>query len=138
MYPRPPQDVDVLAVLDFQIPCYRPESPTLYLRRSLTKDICEGRERGLRDTGRRGRRLPRNPDREVTDGHSISAREEKMQKVKSELCSTSVCDYFECPTFLKIVLSFPGEVCRQVHRDHYPYRPSISGHCRRHPRKFCY
>ena len=77
----------------------------------------------------------RSPDREVTDGHSISAREEKMQKVKSELCSTSACDYFECPTFLKIVLSFPGEVCRQVHRDHYPYRPSISGHCRRHPRK---
>ena len=80
----------------------------------------------------------RNPDREVTDGHSISAREEKMQKVKSELYSTSACDYFECPTFLKIVLSFPGEVCRQVHRDHYPYRPSISGRCRRHPRKLCY
>ena len=27
---RPPQDVDVLAVLDFEIPCLRPEIPALY------------------------------------------------------------------------------------------------------------
>ena len=27
---RAPQDVDVLAVLDFQILCFRPESPVLY------------------------------------------------------------------------------------------------------------
>ena len=33
---RPPQEVDVFAVLDFQIPCYRPESPTLYRKSLLT------------------------------------------------------------------------------------------------------
>ena len=27
---RPPQDVDVLAVLDFQIPCFCPETPGFY------------------------------------------------------------------------------------------------------------
>ena len=31
----PPQDVDVFAVLDFQIPCFRPEIPALYLRSLL-------------------------------------------------------------------------------------------------------
>ena len=61
-----------------------------------------------------------------------------MQKVKSELCSTSVCDYFGCPTFLKIFQSFQEAVCQLVRRDHCPYRPSISGRCRRHPRKSCY
>ena len=33
---RPPQDVDVLAVLDFKIPCFHPETPALYLRSLLT------------------------------------------------------------------------------------------------------
>ena len=33
---RPPQDVDVIAVLDFQIPCFRPETPALYPRSLLT------------------------------------------------------------------------------------------------------
>ena len=33
---RPPQDVDVLAVLDFQNPCYRPETPGFYPRCLLT------------------------------------------------------------------------------------------------------
>ena len=61
-----------------------------------------------------------------------------MQKVKSELCSTSVCDYFQCPTFLKIFQSFQEGVGQLVRRDHCPYRPSISGRCRRHPRKVCY
>ena len=28
---RPQQDVDVLTVLDFQIPCFRPENPAFYL-----------------------------------------------------------------------------------------------------------
>ena len=34
---RPPQDVDVLAVLDFQIPYSRPEPPNFYPRCLLTK-----------------------------------------------------------------------------------------------------
>ena len=42
---RPLQDVAVLAVLDFQIPCNRPESPTLYLRSTLTNH--EGHERKI-------------------------------------------------------------------------------------------
>ena len=42
---RPPQDVDVLAVLDFQIPCFRPETPALYIRSLLTN--LEGRGRKL-------------------------------------------------------------------------------------------
>ena len=42
---RPPQYVDVLAVLDFQIPCFRPETPGFYPRCLLTKH--EGHERKL-------------------------------------------------------------------------------------------
>ena len=49
---RPPQDVDVLAVLDFQIPCYRPESPTLYLRSAHWDDLKDG-NRDFKDPGRR-------------------------------------------------------------------------------------
>ena len=41
----PPQVVDVLAVLDFQIPFFRPEPPALYPR-SLPADD-EGHERKL-------------------------------------------------------------------------------------------
>jgi len=33
---RPPQDVDVLAVLDFQIPCFRPDTSSLHPRSLLT------------------------------------------------------------------------------------------------------
>ena len=36
---RPPQEVDVLAVLDFQIPCSRPETPGFYDRTSIP-DVC--------------------------------------------------------------------------------------------------
>ena len=57
-----------------------------------------------------------------------------MQKVKSELCNTSACDCFEYPTFLKIVWSSREEVCLLDHQDRCPYRPSISDHCRRHPK----
>ena len=38
---RPPQDVDVLAVLDFQILCFRPETPILYPISLLTKKVKE-------------------------------------------------------------------------------------------------
>ena len=48
---RPPQDVDVLAVLDFPIPCFCPETPGYY------KDGNEG----LKDPGRRGLRRPEEP-----------------------------------------------------------------------------
>jgi len=69
---RPPQDVDVLAVLDFQIPCFRPETPVLYPRRLLTNHEghvrklgrprrAEGREQGYKYPGRRGRRRPEEP-----------------------------------------------------------------------------
>ena len=34
---RLPQDVDVLAVLDFQIPCFRSETPGFYSRCLLIK-----------------------------------------------------------------------------------------------------
>ena len=34
---RPPQNVDVRAILDFKFPCSRPESPGFYSRRLLTK-----------------------------------------------------------------------------------------------------
>ena len=43
---RPPQDVDVLAVVDFQIPCYRPETPALYPRRLLINHEGPGRTLG--------------------------------------------------------------------------------------------
>ena len=35
---RPPQDVDLLAILEFQIPWYRPETPTFYPRKYFTKN----------------------------------------------------------------------------------------------------
>ena len=40
---RPPQDVGVLAVLYFQNPCYRPETPGFYPRWLLTKPEDHGR-----------------------------------------------------------------------------------------------
>ena len=43
---RPPRDVDVLAVLDFQIPCFRPETPGLYPRSLPTNHECRGRKLG--------------------------------------------------------------------------------------------
>ena len=69
MYPSPLQDVDVLAVLDFQIPCSSPESPGFCLRYLLTKheghgrklgvrDDCADRKEGLKEPGWRGRRRP--------------------------------------------------------------------------------
>ena len=55
---RPPQNDDVLAVLDFQIPCFRPVGTA----RSLVTNH-EGRERASfnevsKDPGRRGRPRP--------------------------------------------------------------------------------
>ena len=61
-----------LAVLDFQIPCLRPETPALYLRSLLIHHECHGqklgrprricgRERSFKDLGRRGRRRPEEP-----------------------------------------------------------------------------
>ena len=41
---RPPQDVD--AVLDFQIPCFRPETPALYPRSFVTNHKGRGRKLG--------------------------------------------------------------------------------------------
>ena len=43
---RPPRDVDVLAVLDFQIPCFRPESPALNPSILLTNQEAHGRKLG--------------------------------------------------------------------------------------------
>ena len=43
---RPPQDIDVLSVLDFQIPRLRPETAALHPRSFSTKH--EGHERRLR------------------------------------------------------------------------------------------
>ena len=43
---RPPQDVDVLAVLDFQIPFSRPETPGFYPRCLLTKHEGRGHKLG--------------------------------------------------------------------------------------------
>ena len=40
---RPSQDVDVLVVLDFQIPRFRPESPALYSRKLFTNQEGNGR-----------------------------------------------------------------------------------------------
>ena len=50
---RPPQDVGVLAVLDFQIPCFRPESPALNPSSLLTNQ--EAHERNLRDDFKDGK-----------------------------------------------------------------------------------
>ena len=43
---RPPQEVDVLAVLDFYIPCFRPEAPALHPRSLLTNHEGDGRKLG--------------------------------------------------------------------------------------------
>lgn len=57
-------------VRDFQIPYYRPEIPTWYLRNLLTKAIDENYEigdefkdenEGFKDPGRRGHRRPDDP-----------------------------------------------------------------------------
>ena len=39
---RPPQDVDVPAVLDFQTPCFRPDPSAMYARSLLTNLECHG------------------------------------------------------------------------------------------------
>ena len=39
---RPPQDFDVLAVLEFQIPCSRPETHDFYLRCLITENEDHG------------------------------------------------------------------------------------------------
>ena len=69
---RPPQDVDILAVLDLQITCFRPETPALYPRSLLTNhegrghndnvrdDFRDGNE-SFKDLGRWGRRRPEEP-----------------------------------------------------------------------------
>ena len=46
---RPSQEVDVLAVLDFQIPCFRPETPAFYARSELTNHEGRGREKDVWD-----------------------------------------------------------------------------------------
>ena len=67
-----PQDVDVLAVLDFQIPCLRSETHAFYPRSLLTNHEGQGqklgrpwriseRERVFKDPGRQGRRRPEEP-----------------------------------------------------------------------------
>ena len=43
---RPLQDVDVLAVLDFQIPCFRTETPPPYPKWLLTNQEGLGRKLG--------------------------------------------------------------------------------------------
>ena len=48
VFPRPAQDVDVLAVLDFldiQYPCFRPDTPALCLRSSVTSFEGSGEKR---------------------------------------------------------------------------------------------
>ena len=68
---RPLQDVDVLAVLDFQISCFRPKSPALYPKslpanherhgkKDVSDDFKDGNE-GFKDPGRQGRRRPEEP-----------------------------------------------------------------------------
>ena len=50
---RHPQDVDIHAVLDFRIPCYRPKTPSFYSRFLLTKhDNYKDGNEGLKDPGR--------------------------------------------------------------------------------------
>ena len=68
---RPHQDIDVIADLDVQIPCSRPETPALYPRTLLSNH--EGCERddvrdefrdgneGFKDPGRRGHRRSEEP-----------------------------------------------------------------------------
>ena len=64
---RPPQDIDVLAVLDIEIPYSRPQSPTLHPWTLLTAenmdvrdDFWDGNE-GFKYPGWRGRRRPEEP-----------------------------------------------------------------------------
>ena len=42
-----PQDVDVLAVRNFKIPCFRPETPPMYLRSLITNHEGCGRKLGF-------------------------------------------------------------------------------------------
>ena len=69
---RPPENVDVLAVLNFQIPCFRSETPALYLEvRSPTTKAQEknydvrvdfrDENEGLKNPGQQGRRRPEEP-----------------------------------------------------------------------------
>ena len=69
---RPSQDVDVLAVLDFQIPCFRPYTPVFMSEvsspttkamdenKDVPNDSKDGNE-GFEDPGRRARRRPEEP-----------------------------------------------------------------------------
>ena len=50
---RPPQDVDVLATLDFQIPCSRPDTSGFYLRCLWIKYEGHGRKLGCLRWGRK-------------------------------------------------------------------------------------
>ena len=67
-----PRRFAVLAVLDFQIPCFRPETPALYPRSLLTNNEgrgqnenvradFEGGNEGFKDPDQWGRRRPEEP-----------------------------------------------------------------------------
>ena len=59
---RPPQDVDVLAVLYFQIPCFRPETPALYPRSLLTNNEGRGQNENVRADFEGGNEGFKDPD----------------------------------------------------------------------------
>ena len=64
---RAPQDVDVLAVLDSQIPSLGPEIPALYPRSLLTNPECYGKKLRRPTTLRRGTRASKIQDGEDVD-----------------------------------------------------------------------
>ena len=59
---RPPQDIEVRVVLDFQMPCYRPETTALYPRRFLTNHEGHGLPLG---TGKMASKIQDDEDVDV-------------------------------------------------------------------------
>ena len=62
MESRPPQNVVVLAVLGFQIPCFRLETPALYPSSLFTNHEKHERKKDARDDLRDGKRASKIQD----------------------------------------------------------------------------
>ena len=74
---RPPQDVEVLAVLDFQILCFRPETPGSYCICLSTKAIVHGsKTRMFAMTIRTGMR-----DLKIQDGDVLSSPDHRKHSL---------------------------------------------------------
>ena len=82
----PPGDVDVLAILDFQIPCFHPKTPALYLRSLLTNHESCGRStvdqnKDVRDDFRNRNESPHTKTRVLIFKSNMDSKYEKKSAI---------------------------------------------------------